>query len=52
MAIGASAMARACEQLRAAAESGAAVDDAAVARVRAAVQATYAAMTDAVTDGA
>jgi HPt (histidine-containing phosphotransfer) domain-containing protein len=52
MAIGASVMARACEQLRAAAESGGEVDDAAVARVRAAVEATYAAMTDAVAGGA
>jgi HPt (histidine-containing phosphotransfer) domain-containing protein len=50
MAIGATDMVRACERLRAAAESGGATDEA-VARVRDAVRATYDAMAAVVTDG-
>jgi HPt (histidine-containing phosphotransfer) domain-containing protein len=47
MALGATALARSCERLRAAAESGAPVTDAEIEPVRAAVAATYAALTDA-----
>ena len=47
LAIGASALARACERLRATAESGAAVTEDEIAPVRAAVVATYAALTAA-----
>jgi HPt (histidine-containing phosphotransfer) domain-containing protein len=48
LAIGAIALARACEGLRAAAESAGAVTDADIARVRATVRATYVAMRAAV----
>ena len=51
LAIGAIALARACERLRASAESGAAVGDDEIAPVRAAVAATYAALTDAAGGG-
>lgn len=51
MAIGALALTRACERLRAAAESGAPVTDAQIAPLRAAVAATYGALTDAVSSG-
>lgn len=47
LAIGATALARACERLRASAESGGPVTDGEIAPVRAAVAATYAALTDA-----
>lgn len=47
LAIGATALARACEHLRASAESGGAVTDDEIAPVRAAIAATYAALTDA-----
>jgi HPt (histidine-containing phosphotransfer) domain-containing protein len=47
LAIGATTLAEACERLRASAESGAAVTDDELAPVRAAVAATYAALTAA-----
>jgi hypothetical protein len=50
-ALGAVRLARACEALRATAESGAAVADADVALMRAAVEATYTALTDAASNG-
>jgi HPt (histidine-containing phosphotransfer) domain-containing protein len=50
MAIGATALARAAERLRAVAESGGSVGDDAIAPVREAVTATYAAMTAAVNE--
>jgi HPt (histidine-containing phosphotransfer) domain-containing protein len=50
LALGATALARCCERLRAAAESGGAVTGADIAQVRATVEATYAAM-KAATDG-
>lgn len=47
MAIGAIALALACERLRASAESGGSITDGELAAVREAVAATYAALTDA-----
>ena len=47
LAIGATALARACERLRASAESGGPVTGDEIAAVRAAVAATHAALTDA-----
>jgi len=51
LALGATALARACEGLRASAESGGPVTDADIARVRATVETTYAAMTAAASNG-
>jgi HPt (histidine-containing phosphotransfer) domain-containing protein len=51
LALGATRLARACEDLRTTAESGAPVTDADIARMRAAVEATYAALTDAASNG-
>ncbi|HVF79776.1 MAG TPA: Hpt domain-containing protein [Solirubrobacteraceae bacterium] len=50
MALGATALARTCERLRAAAESGAPVTDEEIAPVREAVEATYTALADAAAD--
>jgi HPt (histidine-containing phosphotransfer) domain-containing protein len=50
LALGATRLARACEGLRATAESGGPVTDDEIARMRAAVEVTYAALTDAASD--
>jgi HPt (histidine-containing phosphotransfer) domain-containing protein len=51
LALGATALAQACEGLRMTAESGRPVTDADIAQVRSAVEATYAAMSAAASNG-